>query len=88
MTALREFRLSDEDAVVAVSLRAWEPVFESLRQALRDNCFSGCGAIGVPVRPRRCERSSLTQTSRVWVANDSVGGVVGFVAPRSTARRR
>ncbi|MET0200859.1 MAG: hypothetical protein ABW114_08510, partial [Gaiellaceae bacterium] len=33
---IREFREEDLDAVVAFSLRAWEPVFESLREVLGD----------------------------------------------------
>jgi hypothetical protein len=36
---IREFREGDLDAVVAFSLRAWEPVFDSLREVLGDEIF-------------------------------------------------
>ena len=36
---IREFRLSDLDAIVEFSLRAWEPVFTSLRDVLGDAIF-------------------------------------------------
>ena len=36
---IREFREEDLDAVVAFSLRAWEPVFDSLREVLGDEIF-------------------------------------------------
>ena len=38
--AIRPFRASDLDAVVELSLRAWEPVFESLRAVLGDAIFA------------------------------------------------
>jgi ribosomal protein S18 acetylase RimI-like enzyme len=36
-TTIREFRDDDLDAIVALSLRAWEPVHASLRQVLGDD---------------------------------------------------
>ena len=36
---IRPFRDSDLDAIVELSLRAWEPVFESLRDVLGDPIF-------------------------------------------------
>jgi GNAT superfamily N-acetyltransferase len=36
---IREFQESDLDAIVAFSLRAWDPVFASLREALGDPVF-------------------------------------------------
>jgi hypothetical protein len=36
---IRPFRDSDLDAIVDLSLRAWEPVFESLRAVLGDAIF-------------------------------------------------
>jgi ribosomal protein S18 acetylase RimI-like enzyme len=36
---IREFDKDDLDAVVAFSLRAWEPVFASLREVLGDSIF-------------------------------------------------
>jgi len=36
---IRPFQESDLDAVVESSLRAWEPVFTSLRELLGDSIF-------------------------------------------------
>lgn len=36
---IREFREADLEAVVQFSLRAWAPVFESLRDVLGDRIF-------------------------------------------------
>ena len=38
-TLIREFREDDLDAIVELSLRAWEPVFDSVRQVLGDDIF-------------------------------------------------
>jgi ribosomal protein S18 acetylase RimI-like enzyme len=38
-TIIREFHKDDLDAIVALSLRAWEPVFASLRKVLGDGIF-------------------------------------------------
>ncbi len=38
-TIIREFRTDDLGAIVEFSLRAWEPVFASLRQVLGDEIF-------------------------------------------------
>jgi len=37
---IRPFQQSDLDAIVELSLRAWEPVFESLREVLGDPIFT------------------------------------------------
>jgi GNAT superfamily N-acetyltransferase len=37
---IRPFHESDLDAVVEFSLRAWEPVFDSMRQVLGDSIFA------------------------------------------------
>jgi len=36
---LREFREEDLDAVIAFSLRAWAPIFDSIREVLGDEIF-------------------------------------------------
>ena len=36
---IREFQESDLDAILAFSLRAWDPVFASLREVLGDPIF-------------------------------------------------
>jgi GNAT superfamily N-acetyltransferase len=36
---IREFRKGDLDAVIAFSLRAWAPIFDSIREVLGDEIF-------------------------------------------------
>ena len=50
---IREFREGDLDAVIAFSLRAWAPIFDSLREVLGDDIFSACTLTGALGRPRR-----------------------------------
>ena len=38
-TIIRQFRKDDLGAIVELSLRAWEPVFTSLRKVLGDDIF-------------------------------------------------
>ena len=38
-TIIREFRMDDLGAIVELSLRAWEPVFASVRHVLGDDIF-------------------------------------------------
>jgi ribosomal protein S18 acetylase RimI-like enzyme len=69
---------ADIDAVVALSLRAWEPVFQSLRETMGDGLFTHFYGSdwrsyqGADVR-RACE------TYRALVADDG-GVIVGFTA--------
>jgi ribosomal protein S18 acetylase RimI-like enzyme len=75
---IRPMQARDMDAVVALSLRAWEPVFESLRTTMGDRLFAHFYGSdwrsyqGADVR-RACE------TYRALVADDS-GTIVGFTA--------
>ena len=79
---LREFTDDDLDAVVTLALRAWEPVFASLRDVLGE---SGVFALLHPDW-RADQRTAVRDTCRaagmrVWVAEvDAV--VAGFVAAR------
>ena len=41
-TIIREFRKDDLGAIVELSLRAWEPVFASLRKVLGDDDSPHC----------------------------------------------
>jgi GNAT superfamily N-acetyltransferase len=82
VTTLREFRPSDLEAIVALSLRAWEPVFDSLREALGAALF---GQLRGDWRAGQAAevRAVLADSShRVWVAEDAEAGTVGFVAAR------
>ena len=79
---------NDIDAVVRLSLLAWEPVFESMRRVLGPTIFTAiwpdwrtsqsAGIAGV------CRESGATQT---WVA-ELEGTVVGFLTYKLDAGDR
>lgn len=78
--AVRAFEDRDQDAVVALSLRAWAPVFASLERVLGE---SGVYAQLHPdwrMGQRRVVETALdTETIPVWVA-EAGDAVAGFVA--------
>jgi ribosomal protein S18 acetylase RimI-like enzyme len=80
VAAVRDFADRDEDAVAALALRAWAPVFESLRAVL--------GAVFDHMHPdwradqeRAVREACHTEGLRVWVAEEG-SAVAGFVAAR------
>lgn len=80
---IREFDEGDLDAVVGLSLRAWAPVFSSVRAVLEP---SGVWPYLYPGGWRDCQRRAVENTCRsadnqVWVA-ELDGAVAGFVAVR------
>ncbi|MEC3918952.1 GNAT family N-acetyltransferase [Nocardia sp. CDC160] len=79
---IREFEKSDLDAVVALSLRAWAPVFASLENVLGESgVFSLLHADWRADQERAVRATCQTEGMRVWVAEiDSA--VAGFVAAR------
>lgn len=75
---VREYRPDDEERIVALSLRAWTPVFSSIEAVIGGQIF---GRLYEDWREsqERDVRAVLTQDGvRVWVA-ERAGGVVGFV---------
>lgn len=82
MATLREYRASDEEALVELSLRAWEPVFDALKEALGPELFvrlRGDWRVG---QARDVRDVLADSTQHVWVAQDIGGRAVGFVAAR------
>jgi ribosomal protein S18 acetylase RimI-like enzyme len=78
-TEIREFRESDLDTVVEFSLRAWAPVFDSIRQVLGDRIFLRLHP-DWEANQAEAVRSSCTSEERdVFVAVVD-GSPVGFVA--------
>jgi GNAT superfamily N-acetyltransferase len=84
---IRPFDTTDTVAVIDLSLRAWEPVHVSIRDALSPE-------INDALQPdwRAKQRSDVEQvlsspTSNVWIA-DVGGAVAGFVAVRIHDDRR
>lgn len=67
--AIRPFRESDLDAIVELSLRAWEPVFESLRTVLGEAIFARLHQPDWRTVQAEAVRSSCTSEERdVFVA--------------------
>jgi ribosomal protein S18 acetylase RimI-like enzyme len=77
--AIREFRESDLEAVVEFSLRAWAPVFASLRNVLGDDIFL---RLHPHWRASQAEavRSSCTDDEREVFVAVTNGRPIGFVA--------
>jgi GNAT superfamily N-acetyltransferase len=66
---IRPFRESDLDAVVELSLRAWEPVFESMRQVLGDAIFARLHDPDWRAVQAEAVRSSCTREDRdIYIA--------------------
>jgi ribosomal protein S18 acetylase RimI-like enzyme len=84
---IRDFELADEAGIVDLSLRAWAPVFASIRTVL------GWEIDDLLVGDWRQHQTSeirgllADRRNHVWVA-ESDGGVVGFVAARCDDERR
>ena len=75
---IRSFQESDLDAVVELSLRAWEPVFESLREVLGEAIFARLHQPGWRDAQAEAVRSScVDQGHDVFVAVAD-GEPVGF----------
>jgi ribosomal protein S18 acetylase RimI-like enzyme len=76
---IRALAENDIDAVVAFSLRAWQPVFESFRRVLGEPLF---GRVYPDWRASQAEGVAATcrdQNKHVWVAELDVA-LAGFVA--------
>ena len=75
---IREFRESDLEAIVDLSVRAWEPVFASLREVLGDPIFL---RLKPDWRAAQAEevRTSCTSDERDAFVATVTGRPVGFV---------
>jgi hypothetical protein len=74
---IREFREGDLDAVVAFSLRAWEPVFDSVREVLGDEIFLRLHPDWRSNQAEAVKSSCLSEQRDVFVAVAD-GKPVGF----------
>lgn len=75
---IRRYREPDNDEVIALSLRAWAPVFASLERAMAPDVYRSFYPDGWRKHQRDAVRAALG-THDAWVAE--VGGiVVGFVS--------
>lgn len=70
------------DAVIRLSLLAWNPVFDSLQKALDLEVYRAFYPEGWRVSQQKAvEEVCRDADTKVWVANDS-GSTVGFVAAK------
>jgi GNAT superfamily N-acetyltransferase len=68
MTDIREYAPADEDAVVALSLRAWAPVFASLERELGGEVFSRLHPDWRQDQEKAVRDTLADPAMRVWVA--------------------
>jgi len=79
---IRAYVASDAADVVALSLRAWAPVFDSERTVMGDEIFERLNGEDWRRRQQTDVEAALADDDmRVWVA-DVDGGAVGFVAAK------
>jgi ribosomal protein S18 acetylase RimI-like enzyme len=76
---IRTFTTADVQAVVALSLRAWAPVFESFAAVLGESIYRRIYPDWESSQARAVEDVCTGGSYRVWVA-DKDGKPVGFVA--------
>ena len=78
-TTIRPLAAPDIAAVVDLSLRAWEPVFDSFRQVLGEEIFLHFYPEWSAMQAAAVERVCRDEAMPTWVA-DHDGRAVGFVA--------
>ncbi|HEX4216406.1 MAG TPA: GNAT family N-acetyltransferase [Candidatus Dormibacteraeota bacterium] len=84
---IREYHHTDRDAVVALSLRAWAPVFDSMRRVLGDGIFAEIYGEDWRLRQSAAVGDVLDDDAmRIWVAEEG-GEVSGFVAAVMRSQR-
>jgi ribosomal protein S18 acetylase RimI-like enzyme len=76
---IRKLEAADVPAVVELSLRAWAPVFVSLKQALNPAVYQAFYPDWRVCQRQAVESACAELAERSWVADDS-GRVVAFVA--------
>lgn len=75
---LRAYEQSDIEAIVELSLRAWKPVFESLRTALGDAIFARLHQPDWPTLQAQAVRANCTSGDYDVFVAVSEGRPVGF----------
>jgi hypothetical protein len=82
---IREYRTDDHDAVVELALRAWTPVFASMRAVVGDEIDGLLHSDDWRAYQRRSvEETLVNDAMRIWVAehddDDDGHAIVAFVA--------
>jgi ribosomal protein S18 acetylase RimI-like enzyme len=83
---IRDYRPVDEDAVIALSLRAWAPVFVSLQTALGREVFARLHPDWRQDQATAVREVLADPVMRIWVAVDGAD-LGGFAAARLHADR-
>lgn len=78
---IRGYRSSDEASVVALSLRAWVPVFVSLEKVLGAKIFRRLHPDWRADQDKAVRAGLADRAMQVWVA-EAAPGLVGFVATK------
>jgi len=79
-TIIRPYREADEPAVVRLSLRAWTPVHDSMRDVMGDEIFGRLyGADWRHQQQEDVEKTLRDENSEVWVAEVD-GEMAGFAS--------
>ena len=76
---IRDYVAADEEAIVALSLRAWAPVFASLQQVLGSDLFVRLHPDWREDQEKAVRETLADPAMRVWVAADGPQPV-GFAA--------
>jgi GNAT superfamily N-acetyltransferase len=84
---IRDYRPEDEDAVVALSLRAWAPVFQSLQQVLGMPIFTRLHPDWRHDQENAVRSTLANDATKAWVA-DSRDGLTGFATATLNHERR
>ncbi|WP_020497164.1 GNAT family N-acetyltransferase [Sciscionella marina] len=82
MATLRDYQVGDEPAVVALGLRAWEPVFAAIEELLGDELFSRLRGDWRAGQAQAVRNVLANPGQQVWVAEQPDETVIGFVAAR------
>jgi GNAT superfamily N-acetyltransferase len=84
---IRRYGPLDEEPVVALSLRAWAPVFSSMEQVLGREIFARLYGDWRRYQEKDVRDTLADGAAQVWVA-EAERGVVGFVAARLDPERQ
>lgn len=75
---IRPYDDQDADAIVRLSLRAWEPVFDSIKQALEPEVYRAFYSDGWRASQKEAVKTTLSEHN-VWVAERD-GAPIGFIS--------
>jgi ribosomal protein S18 acetylase RimI-like enzyme len=79
---VRDYQERDEQCIVELSLRAWEPVFEAISDMLGPELFAQLRGDWRATQATAVREALDTAAHRVWVAEQSDGNPIGFTAAR------